>query len=99
MITNLKRGDIVDEKYLNQCDTSEVRAVLAECAEQRSVNRSFNRGFSKDKEMRKLGDIPTLIYNHPMFRHIFHNDDPDEGERNRRAFLRTHNKFLCVDKI
>lgn len=99
MLTILKKSDVIDERYLKECDMKEVDAVLKSTAEQRLENRIFGRGYSKNRNMRTLGDIPATIYWHPKFRHIFHNPDPKEGQRLRREFLKKFSKFMTVDKM
>ena len=99
MITILQKSDILDERYLRVCDTQEVRQVMKDCAEKRSESRSWRNGYSKNKNMRMIGDIPQFIYAHPKFRRIFNNPDPIEGQKLRREFLRKYSKFACVDKV
>src|SRR3990167_5507110 len=99
MITILaKKGMELDERHLMFADHEDVRAVLAQNAVQRLESRTWNRGYSKNRNNRALANIPISVYQAPNLRHIFNNPDIVEGAKNRRKFLRDNPKFLVVDK-
>ena len=82
MIQVFTTGSIgIPERYLRVCDTEEVRTVM-------QYNKEIGSGYSKDKELKFMGKIPTEIYWNPKFRHIFHNPDPIEGKRLRSLFVK-----------
>ena len=99
MITILAKKDLtLDERHLRYADHEDVRNVLVQNAVRRLESRTWNRGYSRNRNMRAIADIPISIYNSPELRHIFHNPDPDEARKLRRRWLRDNEKFMVVDK-
>lgn len=98
MITILKKGDLIDDRYLRLVDTPEVRAIVSAIAEKRNHELRSN-GFSKDKEIRATGSIPREIYFHPAFRHIFHPGDSREEAENTKRFLNERPAFRLVGRL
>ena len=87
------------ETYIRMCDPEEVKNVIGICSREKSYHRQNRNGYTKDREMRSVGHIPSSVYYHPKLRHIFFNPDPKEGARLKEEFFRTYNKFATTDKI
>ena len=99
MLTILsQKGMELDERHLKFADHGDVKAVLAQNSVRRLESRTWNRGYSKNRNMRAVADIPISIYNSPELRHIFHNPDQKEGKKLRQRWLRDNPVFMVVDK-
>lgn len=60
-----------------------------------------NKGYTKSKDYRYLGELPMWVKFHPETSKFFDNDmDDHERKKNLYAFLRKYGEgFLVVDKL
>lgn len=95
MITILNKDALseIDETHVRFADEEEIKAVIENCKVKRLETNRDMKGFSKDKNLRTVGDIPSAVYWHPKLKHIFRNPDSKEGARLRREFLKRYTKF------
>ena len=67
--------------YIAERRKADIHAVLEECKQQRAINWSSSRGWSKKKEMRAQAKFPMWMVFHPEYGKYFSPDIPYEDRK------------------
>jgi len=76
-----------------ELEGEQIKRILQNNKELRSVHRLSTNGWTKNRTMRRISDIPACLFLDPLspFRPYWENDETDD-------FLKKYPEFLVVEK-